>query len=68
MNSKLVKIASALAAININSVDAREMHPLQAAGPNVNTVVSEDGGISMRLHKNRSTREKSHAEIQAGRQ
>ena len=69
--SSIVKMATLLVAVACEA-DARysrrqEKHPLLETPAHVNSIVREDGGISMRMHRENSHREMSHAEHQAMR-
>ena len=53
MSSSIAKLATAIAVV-MGGSEARhtEIHPLLAAPANVNSIIHEDGGVSMRLYKN----------------
>lgn len=53
--SSIVKMATLLAAV-VYQADARyshkqQKHPLHEAPAHVNSIVREDGGVSMRMHR-----------------
>jgi len=69
--NSLTKLAIAISVVTLSMTEGRygqEQHPLMSAGPEVDAVMLPDGGISKRMHRRTTKREKSHAEVHQMRQ
>ena len=62
-----LSVALAMAASLAESRSWKNIHPLHQASPEVNSIVREDGGLSLRLHKKVHPRQLSHGEVLAMR-
>ena len=65
--TKLAVTLAMTAAVGQSRQWHEDLHPLMQAGPEVNSIVREDGGISMRVHKVSQPRQVSHSEALAMR-
>ena len=62
--SSIAKMATLLTAVayQVDASYSQARHPLMDAPKHVNSIVREDGGISMRVQKESGPREMSHQE------